>query len=70
MVSDNWYYAYQRKQVGPLNFREMSEYLRTIQDAKDVLVWREGFSAWRKAGEVAELHVQEASRRRCRLSLW
>jgi hypothetical protein len=57
-VSDIWYFADQQGQVGPLGLQELKDALATVSDARDVLVWRDGFSDWKKAGDVPELRAQ------------
>jgi hypothetical protein len=57
-VSDIWYFADQQGQVGPLSLQELKDTLANVSDTRDVLVWRDGFSDWKKAGDVPELRAQ------------
>jgi hypothetical protein len=54
-MTDRWYYADKNRPVGPLSLRELADVLRKIPDWKDVLVWGEGSSDWRRAGEISDL---------------
>jgi hypothetical protein len=54
-MGDIWYYADQSGHIGPLTMLELKGALATVANAKDVLVWHEGFSDWKKAGEIPEL---------------
>jgi uncharacterized membrane protein YhaH (DUF805 family) len=60
-VSDTWYYADQNKQVGPLDIQQLKATLLRLSNARDVLVWRPGFTDWRKAGDVPELSVDASA---------
>jgi hypothetical protein len=57
-VSDIWYYADERGQIGPLTLQQLRETLATLSNAKDVLVWCDGFPDWKRAGDVSELRAQ------------
>jgi GYF domain 2 len=46
--------------VRGLTLREMRETLATLFNAKEVLVWRDGFPDWRRAGDISELRAQTA----------
>ena len=54
-MDDLWYYAEGDKPVGPLSLPDMTAILARVSDAKNVLVWREGFSNWIKAENVPDL---------------
>jgi hypothetical protein len=56
-VSDTWYYADHGGHVGPLTLQEIKVALPTLPNAKDVLVWRDGFPDWTRAGDVPELRA-------------
>ena len=60
-MSDVWYYAEGDKSVGPLPLADLTAILSRVSNAKDVLVWRDGFSNWVKAENVPELasHVMK-----------
>jgi hypothetical protein len=60
-VSDSWYYLSSEGHVGPLGLEELKETLAAFQNAKDVLVWRKGFSGWERAGDVPELDLEALS---------
>jgi hypothetical protein len=50
-----WYYAEGDKSVGPLSLADMAAALSRVSNGSSVLVWRDGFPSWVKAGSVAEL---------------
>ena len=50
-----WYYAAGKESVGPISVQDLEAALRRLPNWKEVPVWREGFSDWKKAGEVSEL---------------
>lgn len=54
-MSDIWYYAAGRDPIGPLNLQEIKNTLPTLPNAKDVLIWRDGFTTWTRAADVPEL---------------
>ena len=54
-MSDVWYYAEGQKSVGPLSLADLTAILSRVSNAKDVLVWRDGFEQWQRAATVAEL---------------
>ena len=54
-MSDIWYYGDGEKSVGPLSLADLTEILSRVANAKDVLVWRDGFEQWQKAETVPEL---------------
>jgi hypothetical protein len=56
-VSD-WYYADSEGHVGPLTLQELKETLATFPDARNVFVWCESFTDWKRAWEVPELREQ------------
>jgi hypothetical protein len=54
-MGEQWYYADREEQRGPVSLQELKVTLAALPDAKQVLVWRESFSDWIRAGEVPEL---------------
>ena len=50
-----WYYAEGDKSLGPLTLADMTAILSRVSNARNVLVWRDGFSSWVEAGNVPEL---------------
>jgi GYF domain 2 len=54
-MSDGWYYLGAQGHIGPLGLQELKRTLAGFRNGKDVLVWREGFSGWERAGDVPEL---------------
>lgn len=54
-MSNTWYYSEGDKSVGPLSLAELTAILSRVSDARDVLVWRNGFSSWLRAEDVPEL---------------
>jgi hypothetical protein len=57
-VSDGWYYLGSEGHIGPLGLQELKRTLAGFRNGKDVLVWREGFSGWERAGDVPELRAR------------
>ncbi len=54
-MSENWFYADQEGQVGPLTLRELKQSLATMSNAKEMLVWCDNFPDWKRVGDVPEL---------------
>jgi hypothetical protein len=54
-MADEWYYARDGEAVGPFTLGDLKAGLAQVPDWQDLRVWREGFDAWRKAGDVEEL---------------
>jgi len=54
-MASQWYYADSEEQRGPVSLQELKVALAALPDARHVLVWRESFSDWIRAGEVPEL---------------
>lgn len=46
---------------GSPTFQALKEALATLPNAKDVLVWREGFSAWKKAADCSGAELPSLS---------
>jgi GYF domain 2 len=59
-VPHAWYYADRNGQVGPLTLQELKDTITTLPNAaaSGVLVWRDGFTAWKPAKDVVELKGQ------------
>jgi GYF domain 2 len=57
-MSEAWYYVNSGQRSGPLSLHGMRETLATLPDAKNVLVWCEGFPDWKIAGDVNELRAR------------
>ena len=54
-VSDTWYFSNGKDQVGPLGLEALKATLATYDNARDLLVWRQGFAEWKRATDVPEL---------------
>jgi hypothetical protein len=52
-----WYYASGTDAIGPMSLQELKTILRKFPNWREIPVWREGFSEWENAGNVAELFV-------------
>ncbi len=50
-----YFIAVNRQQQGPLTIASLQQLLQQGTFSRDSLVWKQGMSAWIKAGEVAEL---------------
>jgi hypothetical protein len=61
-VPEIWHYAGQGGPVGPVSVRDLKDALATFSNPKDVLVWRDGFSRWARAGDVPELKGPKTAR--------
>src|SRR5262245_14723512 len=57
LVPDNWFYADNGRQVGPVTFADLKAALAKLPRSNDVLVWCEEFADWTKAGDVPDLKV-------------
>jgi hypothetical protein len=53
-VSDGWYSLGSAGHIGPLSLQELKKTLAAFRNARDVLVWREGLPAWKRAGDFPE----------------
>lgn len=54
MAGSDWYLFDGERQLGPLNWNELSHFLR-VQDLSKLKVWREGLTEWVPAAELPEL---------------
>jgi uncharacterized membrane protein YhaH (DUF805 family) len=59
-MSDTWYYADQGRRSEPVTTQDLRNALARLPNARDVLVWRDGFPDWKRAGDVPELWAQPA----------
>jgi hypothetical protein len=56
-MTDTWYYGAEDKAVGPLSLIDLKAILAREFDARNLLVWRSGFTQWQKADTVPELEA-------------
>jgi hypothetical protein len=58
-----WYYVDDGEAVGPLTLQQLKRIIAALPNGFELLVWRNKFSDWKKAGDVPELltHLGEAS---------
>ena len=54
-MAHEWYYSQGAECVGPISQDDLVAILSKVSRANEVLVWRDGFSAWKPAGLVSEL---------------
>src|SRR5579871_5529828 len=54
-MSDAWYYVENNTDAGPVSCEQLRQFLRSPRGGKSALVWREGLSDWKAAGELNEL---------------
>jgi hypothetical protein len=54
-MSDIWYYAEGNQSVGPKSLSDMTAILSHASNARNILVWRDGFASWVRAENVPEL---------------
>jgi hypothetical protein len=59
-MSDAWYYAEGDKAVGPVSLADLEKRLFLVSNAKEVLVWRDGFANWQRADSVSDLALLPA----------
>jgi hypothetical protein len=57
-LSEIWYYADYKGQVGPMTLEELKETLPRFTEPENVFVWRDGFANWLRAGDVPEFRAQ------------
>ncbi|MEH2590279.1 DUF4339 domain-containing protein [Bradyrhizobium sp. AZCC 1721] len=56
--SGGWYYAAYDGRVGPLTLEQVRMALTKFPEPERVLVWRDGFADWARAGDVSEFKAQ------------
>jgi hypothetical protein len=54
-MTDAWYYAEGEKAIGPVTLPDLEKRLALVSNAKEVLVWRDGFANWQRADSVSDL---------------
>jgi uncharacterized membrane protein YhaH (DUF805 family) len=59
-MPEAWYYANGGNRIGPLSKEALIEALSFAPEPEKILVWRAGFSDWRKTSELPELFVYVA----------
>jgi uncharacterized RDD family membrane protein YckC len=52
---NQWYYAVNGAQQGPVPLEHLTEWVRTGQLAPDAMVWRDGMAQWLPVSQVPEL---------------
>ena len=57
-LSGIWYYADYKGRAGPLTLEQLRKILPKFPEPASVLVWRDGFADWARAGDVPELKEQ------------
>jgi type IV pilus assembly protein PilA len=57
-MSDAWYYVDGNEQVGPVPREQLLKFLLSPGGDRHTLVWRNGLSDWKAAGEVGELGAE------------
>jgi hypothetical protein len=58
MSEEAWYCVDSGLRIGPISLQSLNETLATLPDAKNVLVWCEGFQDWKIVGDVKELRAR------------
>jgi len=60
---DEWYYADENGNVGPLTLQKLRETLATFPDehARELLIWHKGMSGWKRVNDIAALNMATAS---------
>jgi hypothetical protein len=54
-MSDVWYYAEGNRPIGPFTLGQLILVLSSFSEAENILVWRDGFSNWIEAANVAPI---------------
>jgi hypothetical protein len=54
-MTDFWYYAEGNESRGPVTFDRLIEILSQVRDAREILLWRDGFEDWKPTHEVPEI---------------
>ncbi|WP_128935789.1 DUF4339 domain-containing protein [Bradyrhizobium zhanjiangense] len=57
-MSGAWYYADYKGQIGPITLQELKDTLARMSEPENVLVWRDGFTDWVRAGDVPEFRSE------------
>lgn len=52
---DAWYFSNKNQPVGPFKLAELKALLERVTNWEGLLVWRNGFSQWQRAGNVEEI---------------
>jgi uncharacterized protein DUF4339 len=60
-LSDAWYYADYKGQIGPVSQQQLNDVLTRVSEPAAVLVWRDGFAEWKRAADVPEFRAQTLS---------
>jgi uncharacterized membrane protein YhaH (DUF805 family) len=60
-MADGWHYAEGERVIGPISEEELLAAINQRRNAQDVLVWRDGFQNWQRAGDVPELKSRLAA---------
>lgn len=56
-----WWYVNNGRRIGPVSVGELQEAVSQAAEPLNVLIWNEGFSNWRRYGEVKELTEIDSS---------
>jgi hypothetical protein len=54
-MTDFWYYADGKESLGPVKFDRLIEILSQVRDAREILLWRDGFEDWKPAKSIQEI---------------
>jgi uncharacterized membrane protein YhaH (DUF805 family) len=60
-MADGWHYAEGERVIGPISEEQLLAAINQRRDGQDVLVWRNGFQNWQRAGDVPELKPRLAA---------
>ena len=55
-----WWYVENGRRVGPVSLEELQATVQGMPEPHNVLIWNEGFTTWRRFGEVDELQTGDA----------
>ncbi len=62
-MEDNWYYAQNNKQSGPVSQAALYQWLQSGQIDPSVLVWRQGMAEWQPARDLPQFRDAVAGSR-------
>ena len=52
-----WWYVENGRRVGPVSIEVLQDAVQSMPEPHNVLIWNEGFTTWRRFGEVDELQT-------------
>lgn len=59
-MNTGWYFGLDNQVVGPVDLQQLLDFLRSSEQWRRVLVWHEGFDAWKPVKDIPEIADQMA----------